>query len=184
MDINDVVNKLVADIDEIPAYAEVTYEVWAIGHDEEDKVADAGAEMLLGTFEDPDLAVNYAKAITLADVVHMSAVDEYEAENPVHYISIEVETVVLDDEEGTMNIGTVYRKVIEVFKEEPECVFLSDSDFELLEDNNIMVSCELLSGHSKNDSFVAVFKDDNHSFPMAYKIISKTTSGRYICEFV
>ena len=181
MDINDVVNKLVADIDETPADAEVTYEVWAIGHDEEDKVTDA--EMLLGTFEDPDLAVNYAKAITLADVVHMSADDEYEAENQVHHISIEVETVVHDDD-GTMNIGTVYRKVIEIFKEEPEYVFLSDGDFELLEDNNIMVSCELLSGYNKNDSFVAVFKDDNHSFPMAYKIISKTTSGRYICEFV
>ena len=71
--LNDIVNKLVEDIevaDDVP----VAYEVWAIGFDEEDELT--GASMLLGTFDDPDKAVSFARDTVLADVVNLAADDD------------------------------------------------------------------------------------------------------------
>ena len=178
----DLVNSIVEDISEIPDDVSVSYEVWAIGYDKDDNVTDA--EMLLGTFEDPDCAISHAKAITLADVVDLAEDGEYtDLEEPIQYISIEVETVI-PDEEGTMNIGTVYRKQIEIFEELPEYVTLSEDEYELLEDGNIQIPCSILKNYNKNDYITVIFEDENTSQPIVYRIICKTTSGHYICEFV
>ena len=179
--VDELVNAIAEDISEIPDDTPVAYEVWAIGYNEEDEITEA--ELLLGTFEDPDFAVSYAKAITLADVVNLAADDSCEVTDGVHCISIEVETVVPDDE-GTMNIGTIYRKAIEVFEELPEFITLSNNEYEIMEDGNIQIPCDILKEYNKNDLITVVFEDDNLSQPMLYKIISKTTSGHYICEFV
>ena len=184
-DINNIVNDLVAEIEEITEESPVTYEVWAIGYDEEDKLT--GAEMLLGTFSDPDIAVSHAKMFTLADIVHLAADDECTYGNRVHYISVEVETVVLDtDDETAMNIGTIYRKKIEIFEELPQYIVLTAEDCELLENGDIMVPCAVLKDYNKNDCFTAILDFDNEeiSEPMTYKIISKTTANKYQCEFV
>lgn len=183
-DMNDLVNKLVEDM-EVPEDIPVLYEVWAIGYDEEDELT--GASMLLGTFEDPDLAVEYAKALTLADVVNLAADDEYaDITVETNSISIEVETVVpsADEEELNMNVGTVYKKRFEFFEELPQYVPLSADDFELLENGDIQIPCDILKDYNKNDCFTAIFEDGSISQPMVYRIISKTTSGHYICEFV
>ena len=63
---NDIVDMLVEDLD-IPEDIPVTYEVSAIGFNKEDELT--GAYMVLSTFTDPDQAVEYAKAFTLADVI-------------------------------------------------------------------------------------------------------------------
>jgi hypothetical protein len=182
-DMNDIVNELLEDM-EVPEDVAVTYEVWAIGYDGEDRVTDT--EMLMATFEDPDQAVDYAKALTLADVVNMAADDECDAVSDVCCISIEVETVVPDDEDSTMNIGTIYKKVIDIYENEelPEFVPLSAEEYELLENGDIKVPRSVLNNYNKNDCFTAIFRDDNESYPMTYKIISKTTGDYYICEFV
>lgn len=182
-DMNDIVNELLEDM-EMPEDVTVTYEVWAIGYDGEDLVTDT--EMLMATFEDPDQAADYAKALTLADVVNMAADDEYEVSNEVQFIHIEVETVVPDFEDGTMNIGTIYKKVIEIYEDEelPEFVSISADDYTLLENGDIQVPCSVLSNYNKNDCFTVIFQDDNESYPMTYKIVSKTTGGYYICEFM
>lgn len=177
----DLLNDMVEDLEDFPEDTPVSYEVWAIGHDEEDNVTDA--EMLLGTFDDPDFAVSYAKVLTLADVVNLAADDECDVTTEVHSISIEVETVVPDDE-GTMNIGTIYKKTLEIFEELPQYVPLSADEYKLLENGDIQIPCELLKDYNKNDCFTAIFEDNGISQPMIYKIISKTTSGHYICEFV
>ena len=86
------------------------YEVWAIGYDEDGRVTDT--EVLLKTFDDPGEAVEYAKAIDLADIIRHPNVDGA----PIHeidYLDVEVETVV-DGEWGTYNIDTVYRKTIKI----------------------------------------------------------------------
>ena len=57
-DMNDLINELVADLD-IPEDVPVMYEVWAIGYDEEDNPTES--ELLIGTFEDPDEAVCFAR---------------------------------------------------------------------------------------------------------------------------
>ncbi len=178
-DMNDIVDQLVNDIEDIPEDTSVVYEVWAIGHDEEDCLT--GAELLLATFEDPDPAVEYAKAVSLADVVNLAADDNCEVTATAHSISIEVETVVPDD---FGNVGTVYRKRIEIFEELPEFVALSNNEFEIMEDGNIRIPCILLRDYKKNDNITVIFEDEEKPWPITYKIISKTTDGYYICEFV
>jgi hypothetical protein len=179
-DMNDIVENFVADM-EIPADVPVVYEVWAIGYDEEGQATNA--ELLLGTFEDPDFAVSHAKAITLADIVHLTA-DDSEVNDNAYYISIEVETVV-PDEDGTMNIGTIYKKKIEVFEELPEFVVLTSDEYEVIEETgNIQIPCNILKEYNKNDLINLIFDDEEEPWPITYKIISKTTSGHYICGFL
>ncbi len=181
---NDIVNKLVEDI-EVPEDIPVMYEVWAIGLDEAEELT--GASMVLNTFDDPDKAVEYAKAITLADVVNLAADDEYaDITVETHSISIEVETVVPSDDEDelNMNVGTIYKKRIKVYEETPEFVELTRANYEILEDGNIQIPCFLLKNYNKNDEFTALFVDEEQPWPITYKIISKATDGFYICEFV
>ena len=185
-DMNEMVNQLVEDI-EIPEDIPVVYEVWAIGFDEEDMPT--GASMLLSTFEDPDQAVAYAKDLTLAEVVNLAAEDDYEdLTYETHSISIEVETVVpsADEEELNMNVGTVYKKRIEIFEEVPDdFVVLFDDEFEIIEETGLLqIPCSILKDYNKNDVVSIVFGDEEKPWPIDYKIISKTTGGYYICDFV
>lgn len=178
---NDFVNQLVEDI-EVPEDVPVTYAVWAIGYDEMNEPS--GAVLELGTFEDPDQAVSFARDTSLADVVNLAADDDYEIEHNTHYISIEVETVVGEDEES-MNVGTVFKKKIDLFDEFPEFVCLSSSEYEVIEETgNIQIPCFVLKEYNKNDTITVIFIDEEEPWPIEYKIISKTTSGYYICEFV
>lgn len=179
-DMNDIVNELVADIEETPTDAPVSYEVWAIGYDEEDQITDA--EMLLSTFDDPDMAVEYAKMLTLADVVNLAADDECDVTTEVYSIHIEVETVVPGDD-GTMNIGTIYKKTLEIFEELPDYVPLSADDYVLLDNGDIIVPCNILSNYNKNDCFTAIFEDNGISQPMIYRIKSNV-GDCFVCEFV
>ena len=182
---NDIINELVEDI-EIPEDIPVTYEVWAIGFDEEDELT--GASMLLGTFNDPDQAVSFAKDTTLADVVNLAADDNYDdLADEAHSISIEVETVVPseDEEELNMNVGTVYKKRIEIFEEVSDFVCLSNDEYEIIEETGyIQIPRSILKDYNKNDTVTILFEDDEQPWPITYKIISKTTSGHYICDFV
>lgn len=85
------------------------YEVWAIGYNNNNEVTDA--ELLLKTLKDPDEAVAYAKGVELADVIQYDTCNNLPA-NDVAYINIEVETVIADDENGTLNVGTIFYKHI------------------------------------------------------------------------
>ncbi len=180
-DMNELVEKLVADIEESPADVPAFYEVWAIGYDEADCATEA--ELLLGTFGDPDQAVSYAKTVTLADVVNLAADEEYDNPTTCHSISIEVETVVLDTDDAlSMCVGTIYKKRLEIFEELPDYVTLDAGEYELLENNDIKVPQSILRNYNKNDYITAIFDDDGIPQPMIYKIISKTTDGFFICE--
>ena len=145
-----------------------------------------GASMVLRTFNDPDQAVEYAKDVTLAEVVNMAAEEDYDdLAAETHTISIEVETVVpSDDDDMNMNVGTVYKRRIQIYEDTPEFVELTRKDYEILEDGNLQIPCTILKDYNKNDEFTALFVDEEQSWPISYKIISKTTSGHYICEFV
>ena len=171
-----LMDSIVEDIDEIPEDSKVAYCVWALGYDREDDLNDD--EFLLGEFEDPDEAVKFANNFTLED---FNA--EYEAHGSTAHLSIEVETVVDDpDNEGTMNIGTVFSKEIELKPEldadglgdYSNVVCLSTKDFELLADEGVLkVSCSLLRNFNKNDTVIFEFADEPDSSPLEYKIISK-----------
>lgn len=181
-DINNFVDMLVDDIDEVPEDVPSTYVVWAVGYDEDGNAT--GAEMILAAFEDPDQAIHYANNVTLADVVNLAADDDCDCEVAAHSISIEIEAVVNDEDGCAMGIGVVYKKTIEIYEELPEYVPLTAEEYELLENGDIKVPCSVLNNYNKNDYFTVVFDDNGISQPMIYKIISKTTSDHYICEFV
>lgn len=183
-DINNFGDMLVAGIDEIPEDAHGIYVVLAVGYDEEGNAT--GAEMVLAAFEDPDQAVHYARNITLADVINLAADDDCDCEVTAnaHAISVEIDTVVNDEDGCAMSVGTVYKKTLEIYEELPEFVSLSADDYTLLENGDIQVPCGVLSNYNKNDCFTVIFQDDNESYPMTYKIVSKTTGECYICEFM
>lgn len=166
----DEINELTDDI-----LDPCTYEVWALGYDEYDYVTDA--ELLLGTFEDPDAAVQYAAIITFADIKEIEGAEVFKH---CDMLSIEVETVV-DTEDGSMNVGTVFTKSIKVFYED---VRLTRDQFTLMDDGCLAISCELLKDFNKNDLVRIMFEDEKNQPVITYKIISKTTCGKYICEFI
>ena len=62
---DETVNEIIESLDDFDA-ENAWYEVWAIGYTDEGELA--GAEMLLGTFDDADSAVQYASIITYADI--------------------------------------------------------------------------------------------------------------------
>lgn len=186
----DLMKCIVEDLEDFDENSPVTYAVWAIGYTADSEITDT--DMFIGEFIDPDRAIEKAKALTVADIVYQAAEenDGSEPANDVAYVSIEVETVVDDEEEGTMNVGTIYKRDLwlsEVEEDEySEIVFLREADFTLLEDGSIEVPCEILMDFNKNDVVQFMFIEENKdSTPiLTYKIISKTTSNKYICEFI
>ena len=186
------------DLEDFDGDLPVTYEVWAIGYNGDDAITDT--EMYVAEFTDPDKAIERAKQLTLADIVHQAAEEDdgTEPTSDVRHIVIEVETVVEDeDEEGTMNVGTIFKRDLwidgEYSDEEDapedeysEVVPVTAKDYTLLEDGSIEVSCDILKNFNKNDMVQIWFTDENKDYKsiLTYKIISKTTANKYICEFV
>ena len=168
------------DLEDFNPDAKVTYEVWAMGYDEYDEITDT--EFLLKEFDNPDEAVAYAKEVTLADIVALTS-DGSEPDEAIALIQVEVETVVDDGEEETMNVGTIYYKTIYNKDAYANIVALARKDYELLEDGSIEVPCKLLECFNKNDYFQAMFTDEDHQPIITYKIISKTTDNKFICEY-
>lgn len=195
MENKDLAKFIAEDLDEIPEDAEVTYELWAIGYNADGAITDT--EMFVAEFTDPDEAIQRAKQITLADIVHQAA-EEHDGSTPaenVTYISLEVETVVDEDEDGTMNIGTIYKRELwidgEYGDEEDapedeysEAVPVTAKDYRLLEDGSLEIDCDILKNFNKNDMVQIWFTDEDHKSILTYKIISKTTGNKFICEFI
>lgn len=193
----DLATCIAEDVEDFDADTPVAYEVWALGYGENDMVTDA--EMLIEEFTDPDLAIEKAKQLTLADIVYQ-AEDECDAEDlqVIKRISIEVETVIPDaeDEEGTINIGTIFRKdILDISAEdlpiEPEpYVDLYTKDYEILEDGMLKVRYEVLKEFNKNDIVKLFFKDEQTAdyIPLlTYRIVSKAEyeDGDYwLCDFI
>lgn len=181
--LNDIINELVADI-EIPEDVPVAYEVWAIGYDE-DGTVDA-SEMYVTAFTDPDEAVAYAKGLTAADILTLAEESPVGADAyaDIEGIVIEVETTVLDENNDSVNIGTIYRNKLELFEEVPDFVCLSNDEYEVIEETGyIQIPRNILKEYNKNDVITVIFEDEEKPWPIEFKIISKT-ADYYICEFV
>jgi hypothetical protein len=180
--LNDIIDKLVEEID-LPDDVPVMYEVWAIGYDEEECPTDA--ELLIGTFEDPDAAVSFARDTAVSDILGLAEDEDYTGFNvSTHTIHVEVETVISDEENCTLNIGTVYKKTLELFTEVPDFVCLSNDEYEVIEETGyIQIPRHLVKEFNKNDVITILFEDEEEPWPIEYKVISKTDDC-YICEFV
>jgi hypothetical protein len=194
-DSEELMNSIVEDIDDIPEDAEVIYSVWALGHDSGDAVTDV--EYLIGEFDNPDEAVERANKVTTAEMLNEIGSTKSDG---TAYFSIEVETVVgdPDDEDcGTMNIGTVYRRALwidgEYGSEEDAPDYGEDiittcaGDYELLDDGTLKLSAKFMKGFNKNDIIRVQFIDENSTYPLPYKIMSKVEyadGDYYHCELM
>lgn len=195
MENKDLAKFIAEDLDEILEDAEAIYELWAIGYNANGAVTDT--EMFIAEFRDPAAAIEFAKKVTMADIVHQAA-EEHDGSTPaenVTYISLEVETVVDEDEDGTMNIGTIYKRELwidgEYGDEEDapedeysEVVPVTAKDYRLLEDGSLEIDCDILKNFNKNDMVQIWFTDEDHKSILTYKIISKTTGNKFICVFI
>ena len=106
----ELMDSIIEDIEDIPEDSEVTYEVWALGYTEggESTEEDILVDIFLDAEADPAKAIACAKNVTLdqlKDIIDRAPKPE------TAYFTIEVETVVENpDDDGTMNIGTVYSR--------------------------------------------------------------------------
>ena len=92
------------DIDPI----DVRYEVWALGYDELDFCTDV--ELLLGTYDNKEEAIEKAKSFNSLDDVKKVMPDDLELDDG-DYVNIIVETIKNDDPTNT-NIDTVFLKAL------------------------------------------------------------------------
>lgn len=193
METEDLAKHIAEDIDDIPVDAPITYEVWAIGYNNDSVVTDS--ELLLSEFNDPDKAIEFAKTVSLATIVHQAAEEDNGTvpNETVSYIQVEVETAVEDsDINETMNIGTIYKRILRIDEEDnaisedeySEVVSVTAKDYTLLEDGSIEIDREVLKAFNKNDTVQLRFVEECNTPILTYKIISKTTDNKYVCEFI
>lgn len=191
MNNEELMQHIVEDLEDFHEDSPVTYEVWALGYDRFEATTDA--ELLLATFEDPDKAVEYAKQITLADIVHKASEEGTDMEHTINvdHISVEVETVLSDPNDefvgGAINVGSIYKKEISFYEDESEdeeeIVSLHEDDYTLLDDGTLEVRRALLKNFNKNDQVKVMFIDEDNKPILTYKIISKI-GNLFICEFI
>lgn len=178
----ELMNSIVEDIEDIPEDSEVTYEVWALGYNDEDEPTDT--EVFVGEFDNPDEAVACAEKVT---VVALDEIGYEKLDKSTMYFSIEVETVVADpDDEGTINIGTIYSRDLWIDdeygpEEDDPIVAVTTGDYELLDDGTLKISCKLMRDFNKNDIIGIDFVNEPDAAVMFYKIMSKVlyADGNY-----
>lgn len=107
-----LLNDIVEDLDDFPVDSKITYEVWVLGYTKDNFPLDYCYQ--LGEFEDLKSAVAFINEVNLTFIRSKGPAD---LPKEITQFSLEVETTV-DDPFGfpgdTVNIGTVYQKLIEV----------------------------------------------------------------------
>ena len=118
MNNEELMQYILEDLEDFPEDSPVTYEVWALGYDRFEAITDS--ELLLAEFSNPDKAVEYAKQITLADIVHKASEENTGIEPTIDldHISVEVETVVDEVNEVVVEETQVAETVQEEVKKE------------------------------------------------------------------
>ena len=110
-DINEAIEDDMEDLEEDMEdtdQRDVRYEVWALGYDANDFCTDV--ELLLGTYDDREEAIEKVKSFNSLDDVKKVMPDDLELVEG-DYVNIVVETIKNDDPTNT-NIDTVFIRVI------------------------------------------------------------------------
>lgn len=111
VDINEAIEEDTEDLEEDiedTDQRDVRYEVWALGYDANDFCTDV--ELLLGTYDDKEEAIEKAESINSLDDVQKVASEDFKLDDGGHVI-IMVETIKNDDPTNT-NIDTVFLKTL------------------------------------------------------------------------
>ena len=148
-----------------------SYEVWVIGYTRFD--IPTTFEYLVGSFINPDAAVDRAKSFTLSSLPEL----DNEVSNKIAYFSIEVETVVIGS-----NAGTIYKRSLEN-KPLSVNVWIHETDYVLTDDGNIKI--KTIKGDSFNiGSYLALSISEKPMIePISVKVLTKDTTS-ITCEFV
>ena len=181
MNNEELLENIVEDIEDFDENSEVSYEVWVSGYDAEDCVTDV--EVLVGEFIDRDQAINCAETISVDDIKAQCGGVDFD---DIAYLNIEIETVIDDEEDGIINIGTVYQRELWLGEEDDVIVALNPSEYEVRKDNTLKVKREALLGFNKNDLvMVCLMGSEIEAFPLVYKIVSTVVyedGDYYHCE--
>lgn len=97
----------------LPEDAPITYEVWAIGYYNK-TITDVA--FLLQVFNEPEEAIEYTKSEALRDTMQIVAEADFENNitHEINRISVEVETVIDDNDDGTINLCTIYKNTFAI----------------------------------------------------------------------
>ena len=182
--------EFVDELDEAQVNTDVTYEVWAVGYDEDGN--NTGVDLFIDKFEDPNEAVDYASEITFSDVIHFAAEEDFDdTAYSVSYVAIEVETVICDEDGNTVNAGTIYRNRLKLGSNSEqlpgECIRVSSSDYELTNDGDLKISRQLFGDNYDKDYVNIIFIDEPNKPIIKYNISNindDASSTHYICEFI
>ena len=110
-DINEAIEEDMEDLEEDMEDTDprdVRYEVWALGYDANDFCTDV--ELLLGTYDDREEAIEKVKSFNSLDDVKKATSDDLELDEG-DYVNIVVETIENDDPTNS-NIDTVFIRVL------------------------------------------------------------------------
>ena len=110
-DINEAIEDDMEDLEEDMEDTDpvdVRYEVWALGYDAEDSCTDL--ELLLGTYDDREEAIEKVKSFNSLDDVKKATSDDLKLDDG-DYVNIVVETIKNDDPTNT-NIDNVFIRVL------------------------------------------------------------------------
>ena len=110
-DINKAIEEDMEDLEEDMEDTDprdVRYEVWALGYDANDFCTDV--ELLLGTYDDKEEAIEKAKSFNSLDDVKKATSDDLELDEG-DYVNIVVETIKNNDPTNS-NIDTVFIRVL------------------------------------------------------------------------
>ena len=110
-DINEAIEEDMEDLEEDMEDTDPTdvrYEVWALGYDAEDFCTDV--ELLLGTYDNKEEAIEKAKNFNSLDDVQKATTDDLGLADG-DYVNILVETIKNDDPTNA-NIDTAFLKVL------------------------------------------------------------------------
>ena len=159
------------DIDELEDFdiPPASYEVWTLGYNRFDV---ANFEYLVGSFTNPDAAVDRAKALTVLDITK-----ENDIPDEVSYFSIEVETVVADT-----NAGTIYKRCLENTKPTVD-IWIKETDYELTEEGNLRIACPKIKPFEVGDYLNIKLSGRPDAEPILLRIILKE-AGSITCEFI
>ena len=110
-DINEAIEEDMEDLEEDMEDTDPTdvrYEVWALGYDANDFCTDV--ELLLGTYDDKEEAIEKVKSFNSLDDVKKATSDDLELDEG-DYVNIVVETIKNNDPTNS-NIDTVFIRVL------------------------------------------------------------------------
>lgn len=146
----------------------VSYEVWILGYDRFDRLTPF--EYLVGSFANPDAAVDRAAVITVPDL-------ENKIPDEVSYFSIEVETVV-----AGLNAGTIYRRHLENTKPTVD-LWINETDYELTEEGNLKITGSKIKSLKAGYYISMSISGRPGAEPILLKVILREDNF-IICEFI